>query len=461
MMRAILVEIGAALLVSSCVSAGAGIDRVRASVDAPIARELSVLEEGAPDDRIRALLAEPIDSETAVRIALLSNPEVQASLARLGIARGALWTASLLPNPELDLSFYLGDEVELEGELLFDLGSLVTTPLARQAAETELTAEAADAALDILSLAHRTRVAFVRYQTDRRTRDVLQTVVEASRASWEAAQVLRDAGNLSALELSQEEALYQEARLALTGAELRLLESREALNVQMGLFGGELDWEAVDAPERPPDEELPLDRLEARAVEASIVLSALRERMRATGQRMTLARAAGALPRVRAGVAVRREDQEWTFGPALSVGLPIFSQNQGMLVTQEAQLSVLERRYEGRAIELRSLVRRARNRMVIARERERFLRETLLPLRQRVLDETVAQYNAMNASVFQILNARRAQLESALEHVEALGEYERARAALEHLLAGGWLELPEVAPVRIPPRRYNDPRFGR
>lgn len=454
----------ALVMLPGCVSSSAGLDRVRTAIGPTYARELRTLEEsaGTADGRVRELLARPLDAETAVRVALLSNPEVQASLAEIGIARGDLWSASLLPNPQVDVSIYLGDgEVELEGDLLFDLAGMLRTPLSRQAAESALAAEAAESALEILELAYRTRVAFVRYQAARRARDVLQTVVEASRASWEAALILRDAGNITALEASQEEALYQDARLALTDAELRFLEAREQLNARMGLYGPETEWEAQDELPAPPEEEFALDRLEARAVEANVALGVVRDRMRAAGQQLAVAQTTAALPTLRAGVAVRREDQAWTFGPALVVDLPVFGQNQGGLVTQEARFAVLEQQYAARAIQLRSLVRRARNRMVIARERERFLRETLLPLRQRVVSETMEQHNAMNASVFQVLAARRAQLESALEHVEALRQYWTARAALEQLLAGGWVELDEVGPAMVPSSAYESPQFGR
>lgn len=451
----------AIVLLSGCVSSTAGLSHVRTAVGPALARELRAVDTGDADGRVRELLARPLDDDAAVRVALLSNPEVQASLAEIGIARGDLWSASLLPNPEVDVSIYLDDgEVELEGALLFDLAGMLRAPLARQAAEAELAAEAADAALDIMELAYRTRVAFAHYQADRRARDVLHTVVEALRASWDAALILRDAGNLTALEVSQQEALYQEARLALTNAELRVLESREQLNVRMGLYGERTEWEAAGTL-TPPDEPLALERLEARAVEASIALGMLRDRMRAVGGQIAVAQTTAALPSLRAGVAVRREEQAWSAGPAFSVGLPVFGQNQGTLVAQEARFAMLQERYEARAIRLRSLVRRARNRVVIARERERFLREVLLPLRQRVVTETVVQHNAMNASVFQILAARRAQLESALEHVEALREYWTARAALEQLLAGGWVELEAVEPASIPSAAYEDPDFGR
>ncbi len=440
---------------SACVSSSAGVPRVRSAVGPSLARELRVLESGEADRRARELLARPLDADAAVRVALLSNPEVQASLARIGVARGRLLGASLLPNPRVEAEVYLDGDVELEGALLLDLAGMLRTPLAREAAQIELSAEAAGAALEVLDVAYRARVGLLRYQADLRERELLRTMVEAARASYEAALALRDAGNTTALAVSQEEALYQEARLALASADLAVHESRERLHVLMGLYGEDTGWEAEPELEVPPEADPALERLEARAVEASIALGVVRDRMRAAGQRIVLARARSALPSIRAGLAVRREDQRWAVGPALEVELPVFGQSQGELVSGEARFAVLEHRYAARAIRLRSLVRRARNRMVVARERERFLREELLPLRRRIVTETLEQHNAMNASVFQLLAARRAELASALDHVRALRDYWVARAALEQLLAGGWVELDELSPA--PAIRDRDP----
>jgi outer membrane protein TolC len=48
----------------------------------------------------------------------------------------------------------------------------------------------------------------------------------------------------------------------------------------------------------------------------------------------------------------------------------------------------------------------------------------------------VLQYNAMQVGVFQLLQARRDQLDTARMYVETLLEYWRTRAALQQILAG-------------------------
>jgi cobalt-zinc-cadmium efflux system outer membrane protein len=52
------------------------------------------------------------------------------------------------------------------------------------------------------------------------------------------------------------------------------------------------------------------------------------------------------------------------------------------------------------------------------------------------VDETLRQYNAMNATVFALLSAKRDHIEGGRAYVEALRDYWTARAELEQLLAG-------------------------
>ncbi|HYO95812.1 MAG TPA: hypothetical protein VER33_14925, partial [Polyangiaceae bacterium] len=65
-----------------------------------------------------------------------------------------------------------------------------------------------------------------------------------------------------------------------------------------------------------------------------------------------------------------------------------------------------------------------------------YFREVLLPLKQKVLDETQLQYNAMAAGAFQLLAAKRDQVESASAYIDQLREYWLARTEAEQLLAG-------------------------
>ena len=60
----------------------------------------------------------------------------------------------------------------------------------------------------------------------------------------------------------------------------------------------------------------------------------------------------------------------------------------------------------------------------------------LLPLRQRVVVQSQLQYNAMVLSAFQLLEARREEVRTYREYVEALRDYWNAHNALENAVGG-------------------------
>jgi outer membrane protein, heavy metal efflux system len=107
-------------------------------------------------------------------------------------------------------------------------------------------------------------------------------------------------------------------------------------------------------------------------------------------------------------------------------------------------LRVTAEQWTAAAIHLRSAVRRARNRLLSFRAQARFCEANLLPARQRVLSETLLQYNAMAATPFAVLAARRAEVEASLMCVDARADHAIAAAALEQLLAGGSVSLDPI-----------------
>ena len=60
----------------------------------------------------------------------------------------------------------------------------------------------------------------------------------------------------------------------------------------------------------------------------------------------------------------------------------------------------------------------------------------IVPARERVLRETLLQYNAMQVSVFQLLEARRDLLDATLRRAEVRREFWTATAGTTALFAG-------------------------
>jgi hypothetical protein len=71
-----------------------------------------------------------------------------------------------------------------------------------------------------------------------------------------------------------------------------------------------------------------------------------------------------------------------------------------------------------------------------AEDRPRYLCDIVLPLRERIIRDTLLQYNAMQLGVFELLRARERQIEAARAYVGTPLGYWLARTNLEQLLRG-------------------------
>jgi cobalt-zinc-cadmium efflux system outer membrane protein len=60
----------------------------------------------------------------------------------------------------------------------------------------------------------------------------------------------------------------------------------------------------------------------------------------------------------------------------------------------------------------------------------------LLPLHERIVNESQLQYNAMQLGPIELLRARERQIETAVGYIEALRDYWVARGDAGQLLAG-------------------------
>jgi outer membrane protein TolC len=266
--------------------------------------------------------------------------------------------------------------------------------------------------------------------------ELLRASQRAFAAGAETARALHDAGNLTDLALTTELAAEQGAQLELEQAEADALDVRERLNVLLGLFGQDTAWH-VEGPLPDPDAGLgDLQRLESRAITASLELLGTRARLDAAARRVGLTEAAGWLPQIEIGAHAEQDQEVWSVGPAIHGSLPLFDRQQGNVISLQAELDALRERYTGAAIAIRAATRSARARAQASEQRVRRYRATLLPLREQVLHQTLLEYNAMQVGVFQLLQARREQLEANRAYVRTLREYWQARATLEQLLAG-------------------------
>ena len=94
-----LLFVGALTLAShGCVSTGlrSDLDEIRQLADAVAIADVTGDVVTETDDDAHEILAAPLDADAAVRIALLNNRELRATLREVGVARGELLQARFL-----------------------------------------------------------------------------------------------------------------------------------------------------------------------------------------------------------------------------------------------------------------------------------------------------------------------------------------------------------------------------
>lgn len=406
-----------------------------------IERDAEKFEE--PERDVARLLAQPLTADTAVRVALLNNRDLRAALRDLGIARGALVQASLLANPEFEASVLFpeadtgeSDAPQWDLGLEVDLTHAILIPQRMDVAEAELEATRYRVASAVLDLSYRVRLAFYDVQALRQQVELQQTTLAALTASYDAARELYEAGNITALALATEQAAYEQARTSVAEVEADFQDSRERLNVLLGLFGNATSWQVEARLPDPPATSDEPEGLEARALEKSLELAQARAELTAQARRVGLTETEGWLPDLNVGVRAEHDGEVWEIGPSISGTLPLFDRQQGRLQSHESEFWALRERYVATAIAVRAAVRSTRNRLRSTGERARHYRTVILPLRERIVAETLLQYNAMQVGVFELLQARRDQVAAAAAYIDTLREYWQARGALDQLRSG-------------------------
>ncbi len=403
-----------------------------------IAWDQRAKDDGAVASGTRSLLANGLTADEAAQIALLNNRRLQAIYESLGVARGELIQAGLLKNPELKGALRIrGSEDVLELAVVQDFMSIFTIPLRRARAKAEFERAKFQVTGEAMELAGRTRIAFYRLLGEQQVIAMRRSFLDAAEASYDAARRLRAAGNITALALANEQALYEQAKLMVAQAELAVLETREKLNILMGLFGEDTGWRAPDRLPPLPEKEEPLVELEAKAVRASLDLAAARFRIESTGQQLEIAKVHSLLPELGVGVEGEREtDGKWFVGPRLQVAIPIFDWGQGSRNQAFAELQRARQDFTALAIEIRAAVRATYQRMEMTRRQALHYQKVIMPLGERITRETQLQYNAMQLGIFSLLAAKQHEILVTKQYIESLRDYWIARTQLAQVLNG-------------------------
>lgn len=389
--------------------------------------------------RVKELLANPLSGESAVQIALLNNPGLQARYAELGIAEADLVQASRWSGPKLSFArLTRGDEIERETSVFFDVLGLLSIPLSTKAQEKRFAAAQHRAAEEALNLALQTRKAWFGAVAAQETAKYMEDVQLAAEASADLARRMAEVGNWPQLTRAREQAFYADATAQLARARLAHVAAREKLTRLLGLWGESIGYVL---PERLP--ELPSAaregvELEARALRQRLDVQAARGDAESLAATLGLTKVTryvdlievGALRKTETGQPVQR-------GWELELRLPIFDFGGARAARAEHLYMQAVNRAADTAIRARSEVRESYAAYRTAFDIARHYRDEIVPLRKRISEEMLLRYNGMLSSVFELLADSRAAVASVNAYLEAQREFWIADADLQMALTTG------------------------
>jgi cobalt-zinc-cadmium efflux system outer membrane protein len=387
------------------------------------------------------LLQHDLTADTAVETALLNNRELQATFEEMGIAQADLVRAGLLKNPVFNGAYEFasgGGLAKVNLSVTEDFLSILQIPLRKRAAGAALEAARLRAADAVINLTAQVRTAFYEYVSAEQILAVEKESASAMKVSADAADRFRQAGNITDLDLANEQVMEEKASMESTSAEADAAERRENLNELMGLAGDRSDaWKsAAGLPAVPPTQPAAKE-MERIALDRRLDLAAAKREAEEAAGELGIAKQFALLSDASAGASAEREHEGfWETGPAVSVPIPLFDLGGASVAGARARMRQSQRRYQAMAVQVQAEVRRAENRMNAAVEQVRCYQQTMLPLRQRIIDQTMLRYQGMLASVFQLLSAKDAQLETETDSIKATRDYWIADAELQRAVGG-------------------------
>lgn len=423
-------------------STDGGLDAVSSLTAERIGQDLR-LERGAGADTsagaaLDALLAQPLSADAAVRVALLNNRGLRASLAQLGVAEADLVQAGRLVNPGFAFGRMSGHgETEIERSVMFDLAGLLTMPLRRDIEARRFESAKLLAAIEAVRLAADTRKAYFRAVAAAESVRYAEQVREAAQASAELAQRMARVGNLSALDGAREQAFSAEATAQLARARHNANATREQLARLMGVWGPHT---AFRLPERLP--ELPAAPRDAANIESLAMQQRLDVRLakletEATARALGLSKATGFVNVLHAGYAnASKSGAPRENGYEIELALPLFDWGGARVAKAEALYMQSVHRTADTAINARSQVREAYSAYRTSYDLARHYRDEIVPLRKKISDETLLRYNGMLMSVFELLADARAQIGGVNAAIEAQRDFWLADTELQAALNG-------------------------
>ena len=405
------------------------------------------------EGRVKTLLAasKTLDAETAVQIALLNNKGLQAAYADLGDAGAEVWQSTMLVNPTVSVGLTgigtpgLEAYRAIEGTLAVNLLALATRDKTIKVAKVRFEQAQLNAALKTLELAANTRRAWVNAVAAREAVVQLGQAQITADAASELAQELGRAGSMTKASQAREHAFY--AELAGQAAQARLAErlAKVELTRLMGLWGDDVAYKLPNRLPSLPRKLITSDAIEAQALANRIDLRVARLELEANAKAYGLTEATRFVTdlEIVSGFETEREKEDGkirkdtTYSKELEFVIPIFDSGKARMRKAELAYMRAANRLAEKAVNVRSESRSAYEAYRSSHDIARHYRNSLVPLRATIEQQSLLSYNGMITNTFELLADTREKVNATQLSINAKRDFWLAAANLTAAVYGG------------------------
>lgn len=403
-------------------------------------------------ERVKVLMSKKtIDAETAVQVALLNNKTLQAAYADLGDSAADAWQAqlSILPSVSIGLTGIGTPGLEayrlLEGAIVTNLLALATYDQNKKLADTRFRQAQLNAAIKTISLAAETRRQWLKAVAAWEIVTYLDQAKASADAASELALKIGEAGSMTKANQAREHVFYAELAGETAKARLEARLAKEELVRLMGLAGSGAEFQIPNRLPPLPKALIKRDEIEAEAIQKRIDLQVARLELQAKAKAYGLENATrfisdvglqGVFENARS-VSNGEISSEVSKTASLEIKIPIFDSGQARLRKGELAYMRAANELAALAVNVRSEAKSSylayRSTYAIALH----YRNSVLPLRSLIQDQSQLSYNGMITSTFELIADTRDKINSTILAVNAKRDFWLAEAGLAPVVYGG------------------------
>ena len=402
--------------------------------------------------RVKTLLTKKnVDVETAVQIALLNNKGLQAAYADLGDSSADAWQSTMLVNPTVGIGLTgigtpgLEAYKAIEGVIATNILALATHKRNVEIADAGFQTAQLAAAVRTLQLAAETRRAWITAVASWETVAQLSQAQAAADAASELAKKLGETGSMAKGGQAREHVFYAELAGQTAKARLEARLAKEELTRLMGLWGSDIDYQIPNRLPQLPKGLIKRDLIEAEALQRRVDLQMAKLDLDTTARSFKLTEATRYVTdlEILSGFETEREledgekKKETTGNVELEFVIPIFDSGKARMRKGELAYMRTANLLAEKAVNVRSEARSAYQAYRSNYDIARHYRNSVVPLRTKIEEESLLTYNGMISNTFELLADSREKVNSILLAVNAKRDFWLAEANLAPAIYGG------------------------